>query len=1437
MNVGKYVRNKLANMKRHELYNFIQEQGKNPKVKYPKCKKSDLHKQASNIIKGKVKKVFVQITKKDADKKKEMNEKEAKRASEALKNIDKELGKVRNFKVNDINRKMKIMEENIHKMRRQLAPYLPKPIDHEDFNYNIDSNNKKKHVIITAKVKLLQRYGNSKNATFTSWYTYTFLYKFSDINIKGTQNINEELVKTLIKYYILDSNDARDVYENPVEDVLDIIFKSIDVQRSANLNNVIMQGMPAKYKFLEKLQKFAPEENKSVDYLCTVKYILNVLQGEECFKTYDMLRLKKELKQLNINYETGMTVYEILRWIKYFHPKFISMYAIDPLRYKVFNQYVAEKAKVVLCFIVNNKHCYGIYNKTIKNQVSKSKRLDVSLVDNKFSYTSTNYKFIERLRYKDDADNETKQFVKNAMFPYEESKKSMYRDDYVKLIKGELKNNNIYVVQNILQCAEDVIVAIENKYQITVMKWEGKTGQLNAFVHPISEAIIEQGEVYELRVNMCEVLYNQMPSYNFMFKNQSFKTIAQDFFNIKYGKIQLESYYSDYDLKITDEFQPTALIRTLVDGHKYNKKIDKAIDIRSCYPNAVLNNDEDYPVFTLFDNFVNFDGTLMKGEYLVDTFKIKKLFNIPFDKMIMSYPLVKYLLDNDYMTNNHILLQRKARLSVNKDVLKDFIKDIFTTFPRGEYMEGDLDGGKFLANCFIGGLNKKYVCSNKSCITSDPEVVSAYFMENTRNKNTKFNCTYFDNLFTIFETEEKRSDKDHGPIYRQIICQAMIDLLELIKKTTDDKSQLIGYNTDCIFVRNPVNIDNLDDEKYKIESWKPKLYKQFKPQNKKHDAPVICEWTVHNDICFNGNKTLINGIEVTKSMRDDYINILKNKSFCCCGCPGCQKTTLLKELYVKDETLVLCYTNKACQNILKSLGEGNHKVFTFDSEFYKSEDNATILKTIKRIQIDEFSMVPMKWMNKLYQIKKDNPGVILQFFGDPNQCKPVEEINIFIDYMNKNVFKYLCNYNLIIKGYVKNCARYEKKLYQILDYFKETKHIPDVLNYKKVKSNVLLSICKTNIEREKENDRIINVIKKENKNIVWYHDKYHVGQKVISNINLKSLGLYNSRFYYISSFNAGLVSLSDTINGEPLKNKDGSVFFMKVFKKSKKGIKNNIDPAYCITVYRYQGDTIEQEYNILESEKMTFNEMYTALSRGRSLDKVHWNYVKKIFKIETENKRTVRIHQIHPSKGEIYELSNNVENKFYVGCTENDTEHRFLEHKNQKEDSPIHKHGHLEDWKTKKISNLYYFKKEDLLKLEKVFILKYKAEGKEIINTQGIGKLIEVKAIRPNIAQDVLKKYKIIKHVDFFRLQYNDENGKKQQIRKTFNNKISKCEALNKLYDMLTKIPESVKQFIDMTPPDSNKDCTCNKMTEMMRIDGKIYCKECHCKYKFTIDD
>ena len=84
----------------------------------------------------------------------------------------------------------------------------------------------------------------------------------------------------------------------------------------------------------------------------------------------------------------------------------------------------------------------------------------------------------------------------------------------------------------------------------------------------------------------------------------------------------------------------------------------------------------------------------------------------------------------------------------------------------------------------------------------------------------------------------------------------------------------------------------------------------------------------------------------------------------------------------------------------------------------------------------------------------------------------------------------MCDNNMMIKEYVEGCARYDKDLYDVLEYLKKHKRLPNTLKARKIKKNLETNISKTNDKRKEVNGQ--------------FHKGYYVGQKIISNKNIKA---------------------------------------------------------------------------------------------------------------------------------------------------------------------------------------------------------------------------------------------------------------------------------------------------------------------------------------------
>ena len=559
------------------------------------------------------------------------------------------------------------------------------------------------------------------------------------------------------------------------------------------------------------------------------------------------------------------------------------------------------------------------------------------------------------------------------------------KDIYDKIIDGSYENDReiiLYPGKDLIDLATEIIK--KTHYQITNIKF-GKDG-ITSIQHPVTEQIIEACPEYHSVNQICDTLLKLYPGFDaFNFRNQSLTTLITSLFEVMYGQIR-KSQYVENDIKIYDTFRTKALIQTLTKNKRETEDC-QGYDICKSYYNAVLNMDTNYNIFSCCDTFVTYEGEdIVNGEYVIDNIIIDKLGGVFIPRMVVTSHFLKYLLDNDYINKDKILLVKKASYTLDKGIFREFFLKIRDLFPDDNVFK------KLYCN-FIGELGKKYIKSDYGFITDSVDVVSASYYDSIQ-LNREFSTQNIKKLYFVRHTEKKRINNGHYSLWVQIICEGSIQLLELIKYVYNPlSSTLIGYNTDAVFVKKPRIQESsssvefhrapiyINNGKYKLEKWKPKQYKPIEfIEDEVKGSDKIIKWKRFE----------------MKDSEDEFINKIKDKSFVCSGIGGCGKSTLLKkinDLFISSGTgcssttllrkinkqfnangkkLVLCITNKA-RNNLRNKGLDN--VYTFES-YFKDKENIP-LDSIDLLQIDEFSMVQTNYLFILYKLKLRKPELII----------------------------------------------------------------------------------------------------------------------------------------------------------------------------------------------------------------------------------------------------------------------------------------------------------------------------------------------------------------------------------------------------------------------------------------------------------------------------
>ena len=122
---------------------------------------------------------------------------------------------------------------------------------------------------------------------------------------------------------------------------------------------------------------------------------------------------------------------------------------------------------------------------------------------------------------------------------------------------------------------------------------------------------------------------------------------------------------------------------------------------------------------------------------------------------------------------------------------------------------------------------------------------------------------------------------------------------------------------------------------------------------------------------------------------------------------------------------------------------------------------------------------------------------------------------------------------------------------------------------------------------------------------------------------------------------------------------DDKVFEHSVFAES-------FLPAFCVTVYKYQGGVINDYCNIFDVEKMDKKKLYTALSRTTKLGYIQLS--NKKLKQKYENPPFVNMETINSyfndyyHNGQIFEIAFQNNDKIYIGSSIRNLQERLKEH-------------------------------------------------------------------------------------------------------------------------------------------------------------------------------
>jgi hypothetical protein len=853
----------------------------------------------------------------------------------------------------------------------------------------------------------------------------------------------------------------------------------------------------------------------------------------------------------------------------------------------------------------------------------------------------------------------------------------------------------------------------------------------------------------------------------------------------------------------------------------------------------------DYPQYNIMDNgFIIYRGEdIQIGQYILNKVIIDKLGGVEIPFGIYNYNLILYLLEQGYITKMDIHGQRLASHSINRKHISEHIQSLKDIFPYEfiEPKEVEEDGEvtlihqqnekerrtnseifKKMANLFIGSLGTNYSTTCKSMQTLDTDTLHASYNEYVKNKEVKWQAVTLGDVHFCTISQKKRMRESHDPINSQIISQGIVNLLELIKEAYGGGSRVVSYNTDSVSIENPKNVDKiLSNPNYRHELWKPKIYFEVS-----YEMQVKQEELKRKMLSLLKPAKCINKVQMLTDIKWNNLNednLNKDDSFLCYGQGGSGKTVLLCKLYDASNTIVFCPTNKSANVIREGLGNIEVKnVSTFDSYFY--EGSQMVGKRIKRILVDEISMVKVEWFKVLYNIRLSRPDIIINLFGDDMQCKRIDDK--YYDIKTKLSTYAICNGNFLEKKYIEEAARHDKEYHEELEYLRTTAKIP--INWLNQRSDPRLTtnICYYNYKKHEINKKFTKGI-------------FSLGLEVTPTETRKKNDIIKGHSYEIYDIDntkkrirvkryekATQITERELEyhrrerfddNGDYIEYDDDDDFKREEEEKDNKlkiSAWFNMEmfvPTYAGTAHGSQGQTIYADYNVYDTHVMNLNEFYVAASRGKTSSQLHidqkqptpllyggylWkgeivdfdyvDYSEIVFERAEEDNKIIACCQNMPTHYEVSMITNIDTNKTYIisSIKTNDMDgalKKFAKKVLDKDDITNEEFLKFKlTYKCELLMHTFCQEKKSIKLTVDILISEYQKKG-YIIHGASLKakKKIEIRDQIKLTCAAFDKQIKIHESEGLLRMTYPDENGKTVDVRRKWGTKksIEKCKA------------------------------------------------------------
>jgi 5-methylcytosine-specific restriction protein A len=581
-------------------------------------------------------------------------------------------------------------------------------------------------------------------------------------------------------------------------------------------------------------------------------------------------------------------------------------------------------------------------------------------------------------------------------------------------------------------------------------------------------------------------------------------------------------------------------------------------DIIKCYKNAMTNSKYDYPVYNAFDKPEPFDGKLKTGFYYI-SFAYKGVGGtknrIPFrGSGWYALPSVEYGIEKGMIAKDNIRFQLLPSDTIPSNFFNGFT----------EYVYGKCGIiSKLIINTFIGCLNR-YQKVNKTNVLAFSEHEAAYYIHTKKFDSCILEVLADDRkMWNISDKHITTNESFQIPIYNYVIALANVNVAKLCDQMEEKGGKILAIRTDSVYAYFPEKIKlGLDKTLYRKETPHAEDFTKIKEMK-------LMDTSKDN---FYLKKRKWNHMEVKEDFKElakDIVN--SNKSINIDGQAGTGKTYLINEIIKRLEKenksyICLAPTNKARLNLKNGM--------TLHMFFLGAHS-----KTYQYIIIDEISMIKAEFYQRLLHIKRNSTTKFI-LVGDFRQLPPVDDKIKGMNYKNSIPMHDLSDSNRL--ELTKN-RRSDSIVWNL------AQDVNKINPHDFPANPCVRNICFTNTCRKEVNATEMKKFIK-GKNTVFFkasNDIYSqeidlcIGMPVIAYKSNYKIKFFNGETYTVKSIGSQVL-LTD---GQDEKTIDSSQFT------------RYFAPAFCVTVHKSQGETINEPYCIWEWFKFSDKMKYVALTR------------------------------------------------------------------------------------------------------------------------------------------------------------------------------------------------------------------------------------------------